>query len=334
MAKQPWEWGEDDIELLIRDGVKECFDLDYKESRALRPDDRSKMEISKDVAAFANSGGGTVVYGVAESGHVPTTIDDGIEPGGAVSKEWLENVITSRIHPKIEGVRIGEVDLRRTRPGRVLYVVHVPQSLRAPHQSADHRYYKRHNFKSEPMEDYEVRDVSRRAEAPMLSVKLVLAPRVPLGSQAEVRVLVANEGEQPAEYAFAKIGVDMRTKPSAYQQFSDSQTRTFAGTPLAVILHEFHVLWGRSSPCPIFRGVPVEVGRLLIELPASTLRFLARWEIHAPKMSPRTEFALGISEMVSAGSWSYGFESLGKSPDESVFQSIRDTEHLLRAPDA
>jgi len=34
---------------------------------------------------------------------------------------------------------------------------------RAPHQAYDHRYYKRYNFQSIPMEDYEVRDLMRRS---------------------------------------------------------------------------------------------------------------------------------------------------------------------------
>lgn len=34
-----------------------------------------------------------------------------------------------------------------------------------------HRYYKRFNFQSVPIEDYEVRDVSRRGEAPDLELQ-------------------------------------------------------------------------------------------------------------------------------------------------------------------
>jgi hypothetical protein len=47
---------------------------------------------------------------------------------------------------------------------QVAYAVDVPQATsRAPHQSKDHRYYKRSNFESKPMEDYEVRDAMRRS---------------------------------------------------------------------------------------------------------------------------------------------------------------------------
>jgi hypothetical protein len=47
--------------------------------------------------------------------------------------------------------------------GNVAYVLDVPQAKsRGPHQGPEHKYYKRHNFKAEPMEDYEVRDLMRR----------------------------------------------------------------------------------------------------------------------------------------------------------------------------
>ncbi len=52
MPREPWEWEEQDIERLVTDRVKEAFDLEYKDSRALRLDDRTKIEISKDVAAL------------------------------------------------------------------------------------------------------------------------------------------------------------------------------------------------------------------------------------------------------------------------------------------
>jgi hypothetical protein len=44
------------------------------------------------------------------------------------------------------------------------------RSSRAPHQAPDKRYYKRQNFQSSPMEDYEVRDTLRRAMRALLLV--------------------------------------------------------------------------------------------------------------------------------------------------------------------
>jgi hypothetical protein len=147
-----------DLEQLIRDQVQENIHLDYKASKAISPKERD--EIAKDVSAFANSDGGVLIYGVEEdkASHLPVRIDDGVDDG-VCSREWIENTITSRINPKIDDVRVLPLPVV---PGRSLYVVTVPKSVRGPHQASDKKFYKRHNFKSEPMEEYEINDVRNR----------------------------------------------------------------------------------------------------------------------------------------------------------------------------
>lgn len=169
--KQPYEWDENDVLQLIHDQVEESINLEYKASASLQNTDKHKSEISKDVSAFANSVGGTVIYGVAQYAdegrrRLPENIDGGFNPG-ELSKEWLEQVINSRIQPRIEGVRIHPVLLEQTAPGRVIYAVYIPESFTA-HQASGFRYYKRFNFESVPMEDYEVRLVMNNIRYPLL----------------------------------------------------------------------------------------------------------------------------------------------------------------------
>lgn len=154
--KDPVDWEEADALALIRDEVQESLTLDYKQSDALGKSDGKKSELSKDVSAFANSSGGTILYGMAESRNYPTQVDDGLDPSD-ISKEWIEQVVNSSVHPKIEGLRINQIPLRSRGTGRVVYAICIPAATsRAPHQAKDKRYYKRYNFGSVPMEDYEV----------------------------------------------------------------------------------------------------------------------------------------------------------------------------------
>lgn len=155
---------EKDILNLVVNKVEENISLDYKECIALTNTDRSKNELSKDVSAFANSIGGSIIYGVKEEEHIPVKIDDGVDPK-EITKEWLESIIDSRISPKIDGLEIIPIELKETNPGRYIYAVNIPQSTRAPHQASDKRYYKRYNFKSAPMEDYEIKDIANRRTA-------------------------------------------------------------------------------------------------------------------------------------------------------------------------
>lgn len=164
--REPWEWTEDDILSLIHNKVGEGTRLEYKACDALGKTDGVKKEISRDVSAFANSAGGTIIYGVTEnSAHEPEKIDSGFDPSD-ISGEWLEQVINSIIERRINGVIINPVALSKTNPGKVLYVVYIPESKLAPHMAADDRFYRRFNFQRIRMKEYEVRNLMRQEHYP------------------------------------------------------------------------------------------------------------------------------------------------------------------------
>lgn len=77
------------------------------------------------------------------------------------NREWLEQVITSNISPRIEGIEIRQFDLPN---GNLVVCVHVPKSFRGPHQASDNKYYKRFQSASCAMEHYELDDVRARAQ--------------------------------------------------------------------------------------------------------------------------------------------------------------------------
>ena len=223
MKDDPSEWTEADLTELIRDDVQESLHLDYKRSNALARDNKRRDEISKDVAAFANSDGGRIIYGVIEEKHHPKDIDDGVD-ATEFNREWLEQIISSNIQPKIDNLRIYPVGLPSKGPDRVSYVIDIPQSKsRAPHQSRDHKYYKRYNFESVPMEDYEIRDIMRRASTPDLWIRFAFEggqTRTTLnfrgGSFAAALHLnpeIGNRSSTPAEYAIITLYVDALLHP-------------------------------------------------------------------------------------------------------------------------
>jgi hypothetical protein len=122
LMKEPWQWEETEILSLIRDQVQESLVREYKGADALQKTDGKKNELSKDVSAFAKSAGGILIYGVEENGHIPTAIDGGFDPYD-ISKEWLDQVINSRIQRRIEGVVINQIQLSGVKHGRVIYAV-------------------------------------------------------------------------------------------------------------------------------------------------------------------------------------------------------------------
>lgn len=148
------EYTIDDLNGLMRDEIEESINLDYKASGSLSKEDKKKAEIGKDISAFANSDGGIIIYGIAEVDHKPVSFS--YVDGNTYNKEWLENVIDGNIQQKVLDIRIYPIrvdnDIKKT-----VYIVKIPKSNNAPHINTDKKYYRRYNFKSVPMEEYEVR---------------------------------------------------------------------------------------------------------------------------------------------------------------------------------
>jgi len=187
------KWDESDLLAIIKNGVEEAVDFEYKACAALTKRDQSKTEISKDVSSFANSAGGIIVYGIIEKDHKPECLDQGFDPA-ELTKEWLEQKIQGNIRPRIENVHINPVDLVNTHPGKVVYVITIPPGTTA-HQASDKKYYKRFNFQSVAMEDYEIRDTMNRLKHPKIkaifSFELLNVAPTP---QYKMNILISNWG--------------------------------------------------------------------------------------------------------------------------------------------
>ncbi|HLJ49095.1 MAG TPA: ATP-binding protein [Bryobacteraceae bacterium] len=273
MAKAPWKWDEADLKSLISSAVSESLELDYKRCDALQRDSKRIDELSKDVSSFANSAGGTIIYGMVEDNNVPTAIDKGYDPRGPITREWLENVIDGNIRPRIEGVRIHAIDLNDRSPGNIAIVVSIPQSLKAPHMAKDHRYYKRFELKSVPMEDYEVRDVAHRMQGPDLRVTLSLTQCVPYSmygySVAQLDLHVENESQHTAEYAYVTVGIDSRLTINAHGQFTVPPRPLFSYyKELSEKFTSLALTYGGSHEhLPIWRGITVNLGSFQIRIP-------------------------------------------------------------------
>lgn len=193
------EWEESDLLELIKVGAEEDVVTDWKEAGALAKSEGAKNEISKDVSAFANSDGGSVVYGIKEDDQPPHKAV-AVSPIDPVQfpPEWLENVITSRIKPPIQGLRIKTVNLPTQHSGKVAYVVYVPRSVTA-HQASDKKYYKRYNFQSVPMEDYEIRLAMHRTSWPTYEVQLRKRKPHPADGHYYFRATVTNTSDLVAD---------------------------------------------------------------------------------------------------------------------------------------
>ncbi|MDR3695675.1 ATP-binding protein [Mucilaginibacter sp.] len=155
---------------IIQDRIEESINLEFKGAGALERQDNKVKEISKDISAFANSAGGIIIYGLKED-NINKHLASSIEPieRKLISKEWLEQIIQSNIQPRIEDIQIYPIEIDGD-VEKVVYLINVGKSSTA-HQANDHKYYRRYNFISVPMNDYEVRDVFNRPKHPKLLIE-------------------------------------------------------------------------------------------------------------------------------------------------------------------
>ncbi len=289
--KDAIDWDETDILSLIKDRAQESLTLDYKKSDALGKSDRKKTELSKDISALANSAGGVILYGMEEDKHYPTTPDGGLDPDD-ISKEWIEQVINSSIHPKIDGLRINQIALTQSSPGRVMYAVSIPAATtRAPYQADDKRYYKRSNFQSVPMEDYEIRDIYRRALTPDLYIEFVFdtgnTTEISASRQIRLYAHIGNRSREPALYAVIRIYVDaLLTIVSRGDLSQDDIVETNDRRKLNTLTRN----WCVPSQLPIFSDVEFRIATapIVLSIDETALRwpdFYLGYDIRAPGFS-------------------------------------------------
>ena len=105
---------------------------------------------------MANADGGIIIYGIDES-NTHHAERFAFVDGSLFGKEWLENVIQSRISPSIPGLLIYPVRFS-SELTKTVYLIKIPRSSQSPHMSADGKYYKRLNFKVQAMAEFEVRE--------------------------------------------------------------------------------------------------------------------------------------------------------------------------------
>ncbi len=297
MSKDPTRWTLADIENIVRTGRSEDLHFEIKSGLALSPGGQPTNELTKDISAFANSDGGVIIYGVAEQDGAAVRFEPVAEP--KASKDWLEQVIHSRIHPIVDGLRIREFS-HSSGTGRIVLVI-IPQSFRGPHQAGDKRYYKRYESRAVPMEDYEIRDVLTRRGSPDPSLDIYIRrhrARIdafdlgivdgPTRHSIEINMELMNEGDGEISQALVTL-VFEETLVGAPDRYP------FELRPLEMLngrsrnrVAFAQVKWRESRGLSVYRGVSTRLfdEDIPIHFTAQTLQkspppFII-WEVRAP----------------------------------------------------
>lgn len=210
----------DDVQALIDNNVEESINLDFKASGALAKTDDKRREIAKDVSAFANSDGGIIVYGITEKNHKADSLS--FIDGDDITKEWIEQVINTGVQRHIDGLKIFPIrkdgDINQS-----IYIVKIPYSYNVPHISKDKRYYKRFNFESVFMEEYEVRQLYDRKSKSKLFIAGYSIKNIDLNEDEatfRIHIDVANEGLSVEDLYKINLYIDEETGVNCAMKFT------------------------------------------------------------------------------------------------------------------
>lgn len=183
----------DDILALVDSEVREGRHLDYKEKVPTNSND-DKRDFLADVVAFANSGGGDIIFGIAEkrdgSGNTGLPMLKSLSREG-LDKECrrLEQIIQSNISPRVPGAVFKEVDMGGD---GVVLVLRIPPSWAGPHMIWDGRshFYARSGLMNLPLDTTQIRGLFAESENVVERVRRFRLGRIAkiLGGEAPTTV--------------------------------------------------------------------------------------------------------------------------------------------------
>jgi Putative DNA-binding domain len=266
---------------LIANQVEENIHLDYKGADSLLKTNDKKKEISKDVSAFANSDGGTIIYGIREFDDIPRRhLPEKIDPidRSNISKEWVEQVINSNIQPKVSGLLITPIQLMGS-VNNVAYVVTIPKSNTA-HQASDKKYYKRYNFESVAMVDYEIKDIINRQANPVLNLLLTQASTSITDDKIDVITMplsIMNSSIKMAKDVKLTLEIN---EPQYCEVVSNYHLHNLSRLNPGVIIY------GTMYDVKIYKGLFMQVGTISIKLLNNTTKTSFTSTIYADNMEP------------------------------------------------
>ncbi|WP_347052334.1 AlbA family DNA-binding domain-containing protein [Flavobacterium olei] len=191
------------IQSLIDNGIEESINIDFKASGSLSKDEMKKKEISKDVSAFANSNGGIIIYGLTEKNHKADSFS--FIDGDIFSKEWLEQIISTTIQRNINGLKIFPI----RNNGNIkesIYVVQIPESQDAPHINKDKKFYRRYDFQSVVMEEYEIRNLyGRKSKSDLMISQYIISYKEMINEKARFECVIAVQNIGDIEESSYKV---------------------------------------------------------------------------------------------------------------------------------
>ncbi|RYZ93495.1 MAG: ATP-binding protein [Moraxellaceae bacterium] len=152
---------------LVAERAEEGPHIDFKRELPATWDQSAKHEFLADITAFANSGGGDLVYGIDEDGeaHASRIVPQVIANVDQEVRRLLDFLL-NLAEPRIPGVQVHAIVVTvEEQEGHVL-VVRVPQSWAGPHRvKTNQHFYIRDGLRKRPLDVPEIGSLFVRNES-------------------------------------------------------------------------------------------------------------------------------------------------------------------------
>jgi Putative DNA-binding domain len=149
---------EEHLQRLVDQGVAESDDLEFKRLYGHTPEGRA--EVAKDMASFANHGGGVIIVGMAEASGVASKLQPSTAFGDPEIRR-IRSVVADRVHPQL---MLQTIPIPSTSEvGKSFLLILVPKSESAPHAVSEPkeislRYWVRDGSQTRALGESEVAD--------------------------------------------------------------------------------------------------------------------------------------------------------------------------------
>lgn len=154
------------IEQLVADHTREGPHLDFKRDLPTAWNDAAKHEFLADTTAFANSGGGDLVFGVDEDGQAQAwRVMPQVIPNVDQEIRRLQDFILNLAEPRLPGVKVHGVQVSVAGTDGYVIVVRIPQSWAGPHRvKTNQHFFIRDGLRKRQLDVPEIRSLFLRTE--------------------------------------------------------------------------------------------------------------------------------------------------------------------------
>ncbi len=269
---------------------------DHHSEDGTRQHQKVVEDLSKQVSAFLNSGGGRIIYGIAETRNSRARKldrDNAFRQGGTkelrVTREKVIHWICSHVKPPPVDVNVYSVPLDPTSPDESpwLIVVDVQQGLQ-PYQAADRIFYKRFGSTAQPMLQLDIMDVANRTRGADLEAELTIAHppnEVPDGQffRLHLGLKICTKNFIPSEFGAARLtlayplmcGFGPRNVPRGWR-FEANVGLPLPGEDDVPQAHAVIAPWNSNLADGVLPGLPFDFGASSLLVPTTYLERLSK----------------------------------------------------------